>query len=61
MRIQATEADLAVGTVVYRSAKAKKAWTILTVHPADEHCNVSRYDLSPAGASFTAKNLWIEK
>lgn len=62
MRIRATEADLAVGTIVYRSERAKKAWTILAVYaPVDEHTVGLRYSLSGAGAGFSANNLWIEK
>lgn len=59
-RRRATDADLDLGVRVFRSATSKKAWTILAVHPASESRDVTRYDLSPAGASFAAGYLYIE-
>lgn len=71
MRKIATDADLAVGTIVFKSAKSATAWTITavgTVAVAETHRDFGRsfYSLSKTGAgkanaAYPASLLWIEQ
>lgn len=61
MRVQATDADLKIGTVVYRSATSKKAWTVVYISPPHYGRAYKAYALTHGGAGFSAPHLWIEK
>lgn len=60
-RRQATDADLTIGTTVYKSKTSVKAWTVRYIGEADAHRLCRVYVLTPEGAGFAARNLWVEE
>lgn len=59
-RRPALDSDLTIGTTVYRSATSSKAWTVLYIGAPDQHRSCYVYALSPGGAGFAARNLYVD-
>lgn len=71
-RKTATDKDLKIGTIVYKSAKAPTAWKVVAVSfvpewHGDERVEVTAYAIAKATskgskgcAAYSARFLWIE-
>jgi hypothetical protein len=60
-RRPATDADLTIGTTVYRGRTAKKAYTVTGVYEPETHTPIYRYSIGQGSSGYAARNLWIEE
>lgn len=56
----ATDADLTVGTTVYRGETAQKPFTVSGVYGPEEHVVVTRYTIGSGAAGHASRSLWVE-